>query len=185
LPHWEIVDGRYFVTLHVHGALPTVAVAEIESLAARLRGVPSSEFLRLSRRIFGCMEEWLHRTAGWAPLREPRVAKVVSDSIRTCHARGLWKESEWVVMPNHVHLFFLPGTLGMTQAMRKFKRWTTREANAVLGSRGAKLWQEEWFDHWSRSAEEDARIRNYIRNNPVLARLVERAEEWRYGSWSQ
>src|SRR5262249_13528856 len=34
LPHWKVVDGRYFVTIHVAGAIPKQGQERIHALAA-------------------------------------------------------------------------------------------------------------------------------------------------------
>ena len=184
LPHWEVVDGRYFVTVRLHGSLPAHVVQELSQMGHALRERSDNEYLRVSRLMFVKMEEWLHQTSGTSSLRQPEIARVVADSIGFCHTQEFWHVSEWVVMPNHVHLFFRPGSLGMSDMMKKFKEWTSREANRALGQRRRRFWQDEWFDHWSRSAEEDEKIRSYIRSNPVRAGLAARVEDWPYGSWS-
>jgi hypothetical protein len=48
-----------------------------------------------------------------------------------------------------------------------------------------RFWQREWFDHWSRSDDEDERTVVYIRNNPVKAGLVKSYQDWPYASWSR
>jgi putative transposase len=62
--------------------------------------------------------------------------------------------------------------------MKRFKKYTGREANRILNRKGQRFWQREWFDHWSRTPQEDDKIISYIRNNPVHAGLVENAEDW-------
>jgi hypothetical protein len=57
----------------------------------------------------------------------------------------------------------------------------------LLGAREVRFWQYEWFDHWSRSGEqEDGIIRyiRYIRDTPVKAGLVKRYSDWPHGGWS-
>ena len=91
---------------------------------------------------------------------------------------------EFVVMPNHVHLFFelLDGRL--KEVLEDFKTWTGRQAGRCINLRGHRFWQREWFDHWSRSDDDDERIAAYIRNNPKKAGLVADYRDWPYGSWS-
>ena len=60
----------------------------------------------------------------------------------------------------------------MKELMRGFKHWTGTQGNRLLGRAGDRFWQDEWFDHWSRSADETDRIVHYIRQNPVRAGLV-------------
>ena len=69
--------------------------------------------------------------------------------------------------------------------MEDFKRWTGHEAAKLLSLDGGRFWQDEWFDHWSRSDEESDKIIQYIRRNPEKAGLVKDYREWPYGSWSK
>ena len=49
----------------------------------------------------------------------------------------------------------------------------TRELK-VAGS----VWQEEFFDHVLRSSESYGQKWDYVKENPVRARLVEKAYDW-------
>jgi hypothetical protein len=60
-----------------------------------------------------------------------------------------------------------------------WKEWTAKRLLAQV-ERSGSLWQEEFFDHVLRSEESFAEKWDYVRNNPVRARLVERAEDWPY-----
>ena len=42
LPHWEVEDGRYFVTLHLAGAIPAVGRARIAQIVGELRNLPEA-----------------------------------------------------------------------------------------------------------------------------------------------
>jgi REP element-mobilizing transposase RayT len=185
LPHWEVVGGRYFVTIHLAGAIPVAGQERVRALAAEARQHPerdSSGRLKVHRRVFAEMERWLDRAEHVAHLREPRMADMVMAAVTFRHDR-VWNMIEYVVMPSHLHLFFeLPGG-GLKQHVEQFKRWTGHEAARLLGVDGRRFWQDEWFDHWSRSAEEDERIVRYIRLNPVRAGLVSDYRDWPYGGW--
>ncbi len=97
---------------------------------------------------------------------------------------SMWQMFEFVVMPTHVHFFFSLRRSGLQEAMEDFKRWTGHRAARLISLERGRFWQDEWFDHWSRSDEEDERIVEYIRRNPVKAQLVESYDRWPYGSWS-
>jgi REP element-mobilizing transposase RayT len=187
LPHWEVEDGRYFVTIRLAGAIPQEGQDRIRQLAgqfARLDRIESPEsWLRLQRRIFRVMEDWLHRTETVAHLRQPEIAAMVMEAIEHRQQRGDWTMWEYVVMPNHVHLFFELRRGSLKSVLEDFKRWTSHQAVRQLQLETEHFWQREWFDHWSRSDEEDERIIRYIRDNPVQAGLVARYEDWRFGSW--
>jgi REP element-mobilizing transposase RayT len=61
------------------------------------------------------------------------------------------------------------------------KGYTAREANRLLGRRGA-FWQDEGFDHWMRDEDRYLRCVEYIDRNPVEAGLCGSAEAWPWGS---
>ncbi len=140
------------------------------------------EWLAHQRAIFREMEEWLDR-AEWNPkLRHPDIAAMVMEAIEHRKKRGVWDIFEFVVMPTHLHLFGEIGDQGLRETLEDFKRWTGHQAAKILSTDDERFWQREWFDHWSRSDEEDEKTAGYIRENPVKAKLVQRAADWPYGS---
>ncbi|MBN1669936.1 MAG: transposase [Kiritimatiellae bacterium] len=175
LPHWEVVDGRYFVTVRLANSLPRRV---IEDLAALLGDVEQSDYLNKSRKYFNKMEQWLDKNTGDAWFSSPEVAGIVKATIEKYSRLGYWHMIASVTMPNHVHLFFRCGSRPLSQVMRDFKRYTGRACNQVLNRKGMRFWQREWFDHWSRSVQEDDKIVSYIRNNPARAGLVLREDAW-------
>ena len=195
LPHWEVSDGRYFVTIHLRGAIPAQGQRRIRAISGDLEKLThrdENQRLELQRRIFAEMESWLDRIASVDHLHAPEVAKMVMEAIAFRDGRD-WRVFEFVVMPNHLHLFFEllgnsvlgNGDSRLKQTIEQFKRWTGHEAARLLSLDGNRFWQDEWFDHWSRSDEEDERICNYIRRNPEKAGLVASYQDWPYGSWSK
>ena len=184
LPHWEIADGKYFVTLRLANSLPYALMQEIAALGRRCSSnvIDSCE---TSRQIFQKMEAWLdhHRELDW--LTRPAVASTIADTLAGYQERGAIEIHEYVVMPNHLHLFICMKDQPLSSFMESFKRLAARRANRQLERQGNRFWQYEWFDHWSCSPHEDERIGRYIRNNPVKAGLVNRSEDWPFGSWSR
>jgi REP element-mobilizing transposase RayT len=185
LPHWEVEAGRYFVTIHLAGAIPDVAQARIREIAAELARIPNEadERLQIQRRIFGEMERWLDRADSNQHLTQPAVASMVREAI-THREQSDWAMLEYVLMPNHIHLFFELKRAGLKRVLEDFKRWTGHQAAKTTRLEDGRFWQDEWFDHWSRSDSEDERIAEYIRQNPVQAKLVDRYQDWPFGSWS-
>lgn len=175
LPHWEVEDGRYFVTLHLAGCLLRRVAADLTRL---LRDIGPRDYRQNARRYFREIEKRLDANHGEARLRTPEVAAYLAETMLHYENLGYWHIASYVIMPHHVHLLFKAGRLGMGDVMRRFKTCTAREANRVLGRGGQRFWQKEWFDHWSRSPREDDRIVSYIRNNPVRAGLVKDFREW-------
>ena len=185
LPHWEVVDGRYFITIHLAGAIPPAGRNQIRTISRQVRSVidkGSPNWLKLQRRIFAAMERWLDRAEYNTWLRSECIAETLIEAIIHRQRTGLWNVFEFVLMPSHLHIFCEMGRLGLKGTLEQFKRWTGHQAIRLLPQIGDRFWQREWFDHWSRSDDEDARIAAYIRNNPVKAGLATSFDEWKYGT---
>lgn len=89
----------------------------------------------------------------------------------------------FVVMPDHLHLLFLPlrDTCGahysIAEIMSGIKGTTSHGINRVVGRRG-RVWEEEYFDHSLRKKESiDAKV-DYIAMNPVVAGLVSTSSDY-------
>ncbi len=104
--------------------------------------------------------------------------------------RGLWQRSadrngwfvgDYVVMPDHVHLFARAETRAdsLSAWMKMWKSVSSRQLNAAVVST-SRVWQEEYFDRYLRSAESYEEKWCYVRNNPVRAGLVIHADLWPY-----
>jgi REP element-mobilizing transposase RayT len=82
-----------------------------------------------------------------------------------------------VVMPDHVHLLVKPlrdengWPFPLVDILQCFKSATAHRINKLLGTSGP-VWEEESFDHVLRSDESLKDKREYIRQNPVRAKLV-------------
>jgi REP element-mobilizing transposase RayT len=183
LPHWEVDRGYYFVTMRLAGALPRPVLAELRALADEAARARDDKWLAVQRRIFLAMEAVLDREGPVQHLSRPDVAEACMEAIRHRATTGVWEMVEYVLLPNHAHLFFQLTTGTLRRVMIDFKRWTRREAVRLIDGVGL-FWQDEWFDHWSRSPAEDEQIVEYIRQNPVKAGLVNRFQSWPYASWN-
>jgi REP element-mobilizing transposase RayT len=185
LPHWEVAEGRYFVTLHLAGAIPQEGQDRIHQLAQEYDELAADDpdtRAQLQRHIYAEMESWLDRSEHVSHLQQPDVAHMLMESIAFRHGR-VWNVLEYVVMPNHLHLFFEMRDVGLKKSLEQFKRWTGHQAAKLLKFKDQRFWQDEWFDHWSRSDEEDEKIIEYIRQNPVKAGLIGNHLDWPHGSW--
>ena len=85
---------------------------------------------------------------------------------------------EFVVMPDHIHVLLTPAEeISLERAMQFIKGGFSYR----LKSR-PPVWQASFTNHRIRDLEDYEHHREYIRMNPVRARLVERAEEYPYSS---
>ena len=189
LPHWEVEDGRYFVTIHLAGAIPSVGEERIrllsEELARKSTAKADESGLLLSRTIFREMERWLDSCEENSLLSNPAIAEMVVEAIEHRVRTGRWIVYRFVIMPNHIHLFMSVLKTTLKESLEDFKRWTGHQAAKLVELPDGRFWQDEWFDHWSRSDVQDEQIDVYIFDNPRKAGLVKRSEEWKYGGTFQ
>ena len=118
--------------------------------------------------------------AGFAPFGEAAACRHLLDAWTRLDADTGWRVTHAVVMPNHVHFILNPARaqpLALREVVRAFKGRTARQLNQALGRTGA-FWQADWFDRWLRTAEEEAKVEAYIRENPVKAGLVADCRAW-------
>jgi putative transposase len=104
-----------------------------------------------------------------------RNAELFHETLRRYRAEGLYKLHAFVIMPDHVHLLLT--TEDLPGAMQRIKGAFSRR----LGSK-FPVWQHGYTDHLVETREEFESLRDYIHNNPVHARLVERPEDYGFSS---
>ena len=90
-----------------------------------------------------------------------------------------------VVMPDHVHLLLTPlrdengWPFPLVDILQCFKGTTAHRINKLLQTSGP-VWEEESFDHVLRSDESLKEKCEYIRQNPVEARIVRNPEDYQW-----
>jgi REP element-mobilizing transposase RayT len=197
LPHVKREGASYFVTFRLADALPTEVLlrflAEKREKQQHLEHEVTDPLKARSRfrqdTIVGIeldyrrkVERYLDRGAGACWLRRPEIANMVSNALLHCDGEQ-YVLDDWVVMPNHVHLVLWPmPNSTLSEILKGRKQFTATHANRILARAGEAFWQPESFDHWIRNDAEKARIRRYVRWNPVKAGLCERPEQWPWGS---
>src|SRR5579864_1704828 len=110
------------------------------------------------------------------------------DAVLQCCLRGngdRFRLHAVVVMPEHVHLLLTPlcdedgWPCGLAAILKSIKGASARAVNKLLSTSGP-VWQEESFDHVLRSHESLKEKLEYIRQNPVRRKLVDRPENYRW-----
>jgi len=107
-------------------------------------------------------------------LAQPSVQRTLHDLW--LNRATAWLVSDYVLMPDHLHLFCAPRDLKFT-----IERWM-----AFWKDQFAKLhpdvgvFQRGGFHHRLRDGESYAEKWRYVRENPVRAGLVVAPEEWPY-----
>jgi len=112
LPHWEVADGRYFVTIRLKGAIPETGQRNIRKLREQLDEAIANgqDGLRERRMIFREMERWLDQADTINHLTQPHVAEMIQEAIDYREKSGAWTMFAYTLMPNHIHLFFRLGS---------------------------------------------------------------------------
>lgn len=109
-------------------------------------------------------------------------ADIVIEVLFRHRSAGAYLLHEYIVMPDHLHLLLTPGqTISLEKAMQLIKGGSSYEIHKRRGHQ-MEIWQHG-FREWTIRNLQDFRVKaEYIRNNPVAARLVDSPEQWPYGS---
>lgn len=194
LPHVQPPGATIFVTFRLAGSVPRSVGESLTQEADRCRRLLQTiddpeERRRRSytdlNRLFGKWDAVLDAaSAGPSWLGRGEVARLVADALRRGDGRD-YELLAFCIMPNHVHVVVTPlqteeGSYhSLSSIMRSLKGRSAREANLVLGRRGA-FWQHENYDHVVRDEAELVRIISYVFGNPVKAGLADRSEQWEW-----
>jgi putative transposase len=116
-------------------------------------------------------------------LQTDRSASLLVAIMLSYREAGKYQLHEFAVMPNHLHLLLTPTGIALERAMQLIKGRFSFDARAQFGIPG-EIWQTSFVDRRVRDAQEYARYRDYIHQNPVRRGLVSSAEEWTYSSAS-
>lgn len=186
LPHWEVEDARYFVTVRCADSLPREAVDRLAELRRTLSLIEprSTEFAALQRHVFRTLEKYLDAGVGSCPLRDATAASIVGTEFESLGSTCRVAVPHFTIMPNHWHALLAPAadcSHSLSEIMKTLKGRTAKHLRRHLGGRGG-IWQREWFDRWIRNDAEWERCVAYIRNNPVKAGLV---AQWTQHAWTK
>jgi type I restriction enzyme R subunit len=177
LPHWQQGEAWVFVTWRLGDSLPKTKLdqwKEEREIWLKHHPEPWDETTeagyhdRFSRRI----DDWLDLGSGSCVLKDPAHAHIMANALR--HFDGKRYElASFVVMPNHVHVLFRPlAGHALAEILKSWKGFTAREINKRIGKTGA-LWQDEYWDRLIRNEGHFFKVAEYIRENPVKAKLRE------------
>lgn len=185
LPHWEVANGRYFVTVRCAGSLPRAVFKQLTEIQSALRSADarSVQYARWQRRHFMTLEKYLDAHHGNCTLLQVPAARILVDELG---ALSEWNVAvpHYTVLPNHWHAMIVPGAgckYSLATIMKRIKGRSAHTIRNELGGRGA-VWQSEWFDRWMRNDTEWEKCVDYIRNNPVKSGLV---RTWAEHPWTR
>ena len=99
-----------------------------------------------------------------------RTARLMVDTLKHYDGTG-YRLHAYVIMPDHLHLLITP-TESVEKSMQLIKGGFSFRAKRELQCHG-EIWQTGFTDHRIRDEEDWKRHLEYIRSNPIEARLVE------------
>lgn len=107
-------------------------------------------------------------------LAQPSVQRTLHDIWE--HKATAWLVSDYLLMPDHLHLFCAPHDLKFT-----IERWIAFWKDRLAKTHpDAEAFQSGGFHHRLRDEENYAEKWLYVRENPIRAGLVTHMDEWPY-----
>ncbi|MCR4315964.1 MAG: transposase [Planctomycetes bacterium] len=178
LHNFDAGNVYQFITFRLGDSLPAdVVSAWKKELAFNESSQSDSEAARALREKVEAYEDAGH---GECHLSNPKIAKVIQNSL--LHGDGTkYRLVSWCIMPNHVHVLIrtFEGH-PLPEVVKNWKSFTAHEANKILDRKGS-FWSPDYFDRFVRNEGHYSDVIHYIRQNPVKAGLVSRAEDWQWG----
>jgi putative transposase len=114
LPHWDVPGATYFITSCLAGSIPATGLADIQRFRSQLESEQRpAEFgeeewaLRLQKRSFARIDDWLDGKPAVRHLQVPELAGIVQESLMFFAGKRL-EVFAFVVMPSHFHWVFRP-----------------------------------------------------------------------------
>jgi len=112
------------------------------------------------------------------------LGKIVAEQIMECRDREFYKLHAFVIMPDHLHVLLTPGeTTTLEKAMQMIKGGSSHRMGQDR-PHPFPIWHAGFHDRWIRNAKEYRECKLYIEQNPVVAKMVERAASYALSSAS-
>lgn len=170
LPHFDMPGTWQMINYRLADSMPVSRRQEWESLFN----------IKDDLQRYAKIEDYLDRGLGDCTLHDSRAASIVEENW--LHGDGQqYRLLAWVVMPNHVHLLVEIWQTPMVELIKAWKGYSARHVNRALERRGT-LWQDKYWDRYTRDEAHYRKVVHYIENNPVKAGLVKAPEEWPFSS---
>ena len=188
LPHIQPLYETFFITFRIINSLPVKIVKKLaaEKIANEnkiIRTITNHKKKQKllsdsNKRYFIIFDELLHKYQAKGNLHKTNYAEIVKNSLHFYDKKN-YNLISYCIMPNHVHLLISDVDKELYKIMQSIKSFTGKALNKLDNKHG-KYWQRESYDHVLRK---NSNINNYVRyivENPVKARLVRDAKNWKH-----
>jgi len=111
-------------------------------------------------------------------------AEIVVSKILEYRDKGNYLLHEFVLMPNHLHLIVTPGeNASLEKTVQLIKGGSSHEIHRVRGNK-MQIWQSGFHESRVTDWTDYKKKTDYVRFNPIVAKLVGQPHDWLYGSAS-
>ncbi|GAA5116498.1 hypothetical protein JIN84_18885 [Luteolibacter yonseiensis] len=112
LPHWQQNEAMQFVTFRLGDALPLKKVRmwkeqRSDWILAHPKPWTAEVAREYEKRFTWRIEKWLDEGSGSCLLKDLAARNALAESLMRFQGERVRHEA-WVIMPNHVHLLFMP-----------------------------------------------------------------------------
>jgi putative transposase len=153
-------------------------LAPASDMAKPVRNARPESLRGISRTFFTTSKT----TEGRNLLQSERMALLFIDVLRSHVAAKKFKISDFVVMPDHVHLqLTVNESMSIEKAMQLIKGGFSYRVRKELGYQG-EIWQRGFSEIRILNRSSVLKHREYIDQNPVEAGLVDSPEKYPYSS---
>ncbi len=193
LPHFQNEGGTYALSFRLSLSLPQYIINEMKQsknyYKENLKKIIKENVEKFKRefyqRYFEKFDDFLDRYDHPDNyLRNRECAQIVADTLHYWDTKR-YHLFAYCIMANHAHLLIKPlirekdEYFSLATIMHSIKRHTAFECNRFL-NRSGQFWLHESYDHEIRNEDDFVNQLNYIKQNPVKARLVKDWKQWEF-----
>ncbi len=111
--------------------------------------------------------------------KDERIAEAAVEVLLNLREKYKFNLYSYCLMPDHFHALIGIGDseMSLSRICGDFKSLSTR---AFWQFYDGKLWQRQFFDHVIRNEQDFLETVEYIRENPVKAKLAADWKDWKY-----
>lgn len=169
LPHYDQAGLIQMVTFRLNDSMPALCRSEW------------SDLFKLSPALVDQkMQSYIDAGKGSYILSNPEMANATEKCLLDFDVQR-YLLLAWVVMPNHVHV--LVKTVKDWPLAVIIQGWKSVSAKMIGALCDIKsVWHKNYFDRYIRNERHLLEATRYIHNNPVVAGLAVRSEDWLYST---